>query len=602
MLARTLLIAFTGLLSTASPRSGVSNPSGPSVPPNIVLIVLDDVGLDKLSLYGSTPATGSGWDHTLGSGAVLTETLPAMPTLSWMASEGVRFRHAYSTPLCSPTRAQLLSGRYGHQTGMLHLTQTGTPSSCSGGYPLPHESSPGVPIGLLPQVLKGVGYSTGAFGKWHLAGDGTDLDHPAKCGFDLFVGHMQNNEPTAGQATPNHYSWTRVVKQRGQAATVHAETEFDARKTRTFARGFIERQVAAHTPYFAYVAFNPPHAPFQPPPPETIMNSPTSTYADIKALNGWSDADYANKYKDTLASPPTDCDTATPAHFEARLYYRAQLEAIDWEIRQLLGTTATALTDLANTIILVVGDNGTVAATMQTVETCALPQGAPYPANHGKRFLYEQGIAVPLVVYGPPQYVSQAGQPCDGLVSTVDFWRTLCDLAGATPTIPTDSDSRSFASWLIDPQGTPPPSVRTTVYQEIASRNGFTYAGSTWSPQAPASQPACAEPVTYWRTAISSTGQKYIRRCTPDGATGTPLTCLSGAPLSTGACSLSIECGVPDPCGVSCPPGGPVAPLPREEFYQVFGADPNEVLGACSVFTTAEKNLLRCTISDHSGN
>jgi len=78
-------------------------------PPNVIVVVLDDVGLDQLDVYGGTPAWG--------------ESRARTPVIDQLRASGVLFEHAYSAPLCSPSRAMLLTGRHGFRTGMLNLAE-----------------------------------------------------------------------------------------------------------------------------------------------------------------------------------------------------------------------------------------------------------------------------------------------------------------------------------------------------------------------------------------------------------------------------------------------------------------------------------------------
>ncbi len=586
------LIQGSGSHTTIS--SGFQSSSRVQLAPNIVLIVLDDVGLDKLALYGAVPATGGSWNGLSSGHHPIVETAAALPNLGLISSRGVRFQHAYATPLCSPSRAELLSGLYGHQTGMLHLSETPVIAATGGGCTL-------APVNLLPEVLKSRGYRCGAFGKWHLT-VASDTCHPIQCGFDVFTGHIGNNEsPSDGNAGTNHFHWPLVAATSPctNPPVAHASTLYDADVTRTEARTFIDDH--GSSPFFAYVSFHAPHLPFQLPP--IHMVSP-GTLAEIKALNGWTEDSQYIPGDIAIAYPA--CDTNTPEHFKARLYYKAALESIDWEIGQLLHSNLATLqiTDLENTLVLIVGDNGTPNEIVQSISSGASAQGAPYPANHAKRFIYELGIRVPLIAYGPANLVDRHGLTTDAMVSLVDVWKTLADLAGATPVIPPGSDSQSFAYAMANPGGTAPPGCRTEVYTEIANWNGLFYSGGsqnpTWSPAAPSTYvaPNYNFSVTYNRAVVTSTGMKYIRRCTPDGdQTSASVPCMSGAPLSGGACLPTAPCGVPMWCGYVC--------SGEEEFYQVFGAlnpDPNEVESACSWFTGGEKDVLRCLISDKTGN
>jgi len=143
-------------------------PSAPDGAPNIVVVLLDDVGYAQFGCYGSDIAT---------------------PTFDQLATNGLRFSNFHTTALCSPTRAALLTGRNHHTNGMGRIVEFAS------GFPgydahVPKDS------GFLSEILRGVGYATFAVGKWHLApaGEmtmGSPRDKwPLGRGFDRFYGFL----------------------------------------------------------------------------------------------------------------------------------------------------------------------------------------------------------------------------------------------------------------------------------------------------------------------------------------------------------------------------------------------------------------------------
>ncbi|NYT23139.1 sulfatase-like hydrolase/transferase [Alcaligenaceae bacterium] len=153
----TLALAATALLAACSSDHDSSSPSPvASAKPNILFIVLDDLGVDQLTSYGY-------------GGAVP----PRTPTLNAIAKAGIQFRHAWSMPTCTPTRATLFSGRYPSQTNVLNAVVSTDLANSS---PNPFETT-------LPQLLKTQGYTNALIGKMHLTG--TDLNN----GFNLPYGY-----------------------------------------------------------------------------------------------------------------------------------------------------------------------------------------------------------------------------------------------------------------------------------------------------------------------------------------------------------------------------------------------------------------------------
>ena len=184
-------------------------------PPNIVLILCDDLGYGDLHSYGSAIAT---------------------PNLDRMAQEGVRFRQFYSTSnVCSPARAALLTGRY--------ATRVGVP------YVLSPQDSTGLPLSeeIIAEVLKPAGFSTMCVGKWHLGAQPQYL--PTNRGFDEYYGIPYSNDQEPSILLHN-------------ADVIESPVQLDTltqRYTRE-AVDFIARS-SKHAPFFLYLAHTFPHIP-----------------------------------------------------------------------------------------------------------------------------------------------------------------------------------------------------------------------------------------------------------------------------------------------------------------------------------------------------
>ncbi len=192
-------------------------PAGPDAAfrPNVVLIIADDMGWGDLRSHGNT--------------AVDT------PVLDRLASEGVRVDRFYVDPVCAPTRASLLTGRWHLRTGTLWVTR---------GFETMRSQET-----TLAEILKAGGYATGCFGKWH---NGAHFPHhPNGQGFDAFFGFC------AGHL--NNYFDAKLERNQTpvRAAGYITDALTDA------ALSFIEANRAA--PFFCYLPFNVPHAPFQVP-------------------------------------------------------------------------------------------------------------------------------------------------------------------------------------------------------------------------------------------------------------------------------------------------------------------------------------------------
>ena len=190
-----------------------------------MIILADDLG------YGDLGVTGAPDIQT--------------PSIDGLAAEGVRFTHAYANaPVCSPTRAALLSGQYQQRTGVDRVI-----------YATERDRGMALENLLLPSFLKEAGYATGIIGKWHL---GYPVEHfPTRFGFDEFVGFVVGNIDYFSHTDrlENHDLW------RGE------EEFFDERYFTDLiadeAIDFIDRHAAES--FFLYLPFNAPHDPFQGP-------------------------------------------------------------------------------------------------------------------------------------------------------------------------------------------------------------------------------------------------------------------------------------------------------------------------------------------------
>ena len=277
-LAASLVFAFAGLAGAQHP------PSPELVSENVLVVVADDLGVDMLSAYG------------LGS------DLPSTPTIDALAAGGVVFTNAWSNPVCSSTRATLLTGRYAFRTGVGYLVGPSSALALS-----PTEL-------LLPELLDqtSAGYRHAAFGKWHLGNDSVGgSSAPLLAGFATFLGTDGN----LGIQPQDYFSWTKNVNGESVPASgyVTSDTVDDA----------LDFALNAPEPWFCYLSFHAPHLPFHAPP---------------------------------AGLHQTDLSTAGPPSTDPRPYYKAMIEALDAELGRLLAGLASKLDD---TTIVFVGDNGT---------------------------------------------------------------------------------------------------------------------------------------------------------------------------------------------------------------------------------------------------
>jgi arylsulfatase A len=326
---------------------------------NVVVILVDDMGGADLGCYGST------YHRT--------------PHLDRFAASGVRFTSAYAAcPVCSPTRAALLTGLY---PARLQLTDW-LPGRADRPdqkllRPIFNQSLPPGVI-TIADILKSNGYVTGHFGKWHLGGGDAD---PRKRGFDVSIG----GDNTGAQAT--YFAPFRGPNGRFLPGLEKAAPgEYLTDRLTTEAERFIEQN--RDRPFFVYLAHNAPHIPLQA-KPEVVA-----------------------KYRS--GGPPGTQNNPT---------YAAMIESLDDNVERIL----KKLDDLKlakHTAVIFTSDNGGLSI----LEGPNTPATSNAPFREAKGFLYEGGIREPLLVRWPG--VTRPGSVSDAAVSSIDFLPTIVDLCG----------------------------------------------------------------------------------------------------------------------------------------------------------------------------
>jgi arylsulfatase A len=232
-----LLLASLGILAGAPPAG--SGPAGPGQAsagkPNIILIMADDLGAEGLGCYGSTSYK--------------------TPHLDALAKSGIRFTNGFSTPLCSPSRVELMTGRYGFRTGWTQLINAGADD-----YFDPKKEK------TFGHVLKAAGYATGIAGKWQLAQFQKHPDHVRECGFDesLMWTWQMDGKRTDRYWNPSIWKGGKLLE--GTQDKYGPDLEAD------FVCDFIRRHKAG--PFFFYYPMTLVHNPFEPPPDSKEAKKP----------------------------------------------------------------------------------------------------------------------------------------------------------------------------------------------------------------------------------------------------------------------------------------------------------------------------------------
>ncbi|MDO8683197.1 MAG: sulfatase-like hydrolase/transferase [Armatimonadota bacterium] len=214
-------IAAAPLLTSDS----LAGSSKPSLKPNIVLLIADDMGYGDLGCYGAKDIS--------------------TPNIDRLASEGVRFTQFYTTaPVCAPMRVSMLTGKYPQRTSLATNPDSKNPKAGLS----PNET-------LLPEVLKTAGYATGLIGKWHL-GYAPEF-RPRKQGFDEYFGFL------SGSADYFDHTYRKTEKWMFDNDTEADEPGYMTDLLTNKAVAFIEKH--KNRPFFLYVAYSAPHDPQQAP-------------------------------------------------------------------------------------------------------------------------------------------------------------------------------------------------------------------------------------------------------------------------------------------------------------------------------------------------
>ncbi len=335
---------------------------------NVVLIIADDLGKDFCDIYP---------DHAANT--------VHLTNVRRLLNRGVIFNNAWSNPLCSPTRAGILTGRYSFRTGVGDVVDGPNPKLNINEY-------------IIPKVLNIYspnGISKACIGKWHVTTGGpVGYNYPNTMGFDHFEGSLTGALGQPGQLAIGYNNWTKITNGVSSTCTNYATTE-----NVNNAIAYLNSQPSTK-PFYLQLAFNAPHTPYHLPPMNLIAPN-------------------------TLSGIQSDI-TANPVP-----YFQAMVEAMDTEIGRFFDYLIS-VGKWDNTDIIFIGDNGDDSLVAQT--------------SPSKGSLYQGGVTVPFIVSGPD--VVNPNRISDAMVNTADIFATVLEMFGDTnwqSQIPnTTVDSRSL--------------------------------------------------------------------------------------------------------------------------------------------------------------
>lgn len=340
--------------------------------PNIIFFLVDDLGWSDFSCYGGK----------------YYET----PNIDRFAKQAMRFTSAYAAcPVCSPTRASIMTGKYPQRTGITDWLPGGKPPANS------ILRTPGIPTEMkleevtIPEMLKPLGYRTASIGKWHLGGKGF---LPQDQGFEVNIAGNDRGNPG------NYFGPFNFPNLQGGT-----KDDFITEKLSDAADTFIT-ECAGKTPFFLYF-------------PEYAVHTPLQARRDA-----------IDKYKTKFGDKPFP-----------NPIYAAMVESIDQAFGRLYKTLdRLGITD--NTIIMVTSDNGGLIT--EGRHQSAVTDNSPLRA--GKGHLFEGGIREPLIVSWPG--VTKPGSTCDVPVSSIDYLPTILEMAGGEPPKSGQIDGKSITGLL----------------------------------------------------------------------------------------------------------------------------------------------------------
>ncbi len=365
-----LLIVITGC------KEKQTVTTSPNMSPNIVFILADDLGIESLSSYGGT-------SHQT-------------PNIDKLAMQGMSFTKCFSNPLCSPSRASLITGRYPFKNGLKEVL-----------YSVKQEDSylhPDQPS--FARQLKKAGYATAIAGKWHVS-----LLHKhntiSESGFDQYqVWQIFDKE-----GNKRRRFWAPHINRNGTLITDQVKNRYGPDVDVEFLTDFIKTNAEKKQPFLAYFATPLPHFPWEPTP----------------------DSEDPNSYR-----KPNNEHKGEPKYFPDMMKY---LDKCVGRIMQTLEEQNIA----DNTIVIFLADNGTDRELYSDL-------GVHKEIRGGKGTMTDRGTHVPLMVRWPNHI--KKGSISDNLIDFSDFLPTLCDMAGAP--LPTEMiHGKSFLPQLLGKPGNP---------------------------------------------------------------------------------------------------------------------------------------------------
>lgn len=412
--AAGLLVCSLGVGHDVTAQSLETQSSGTQAPdarPNVVVMMVDDLGFSDLGCYGSEIET---------------------PNLDRLAGGGIRFSQFYNTAKCHSSRVSLLTGQYCIAAGDTSLKHGVTSA----------------------EVLGQAGYSTIMTGKWHLKQEPTDF------GFKRYFGHLSG--------ACNYFKGDKTFRLNGEPWTVPDQGFYTTTANIDYSLKFLDEvrdQEQSGSPWYLYVAFNAPHAPLQALPEDyakyegrydvgwdAIRDRRIAKQHELGLLDSSLQPSPRPRHVPQWSSLSEDRKTFENKRMTT---LAAMIDRVDQEVGRLI-ENLKANGELDNTIIWFVSDNGACPYDRTSTRIDALPTDGSVswsdstgwawarnsPFRYYKQNQFEGGISTPSIVHWPAGLKSTPGSIVRQPAHLIDIMPTLAELAGTE--IPASMNERDL--------------------------------------------------------------------------------------------------------------------------------------------------------------
>ncbi|MEZ6121704.1 MAG: sulfatase [Planctomycetaceae bacterium] len=383
---RMVVVPLLALVFLTEHSAAAAQDSADGRRPNFVFFLVDDLGWADLSCFGSS----------------FHET----PNIDALAASGMRFTSAYAAcPVCSPTRASIMTGRHPVRVDITDWIPGSTADRAYNARFQQIEDRDNLALEetTIAEALHAADYQTFFAGKWHLGSNGF---LPTDQGFDFNLGGHDKGSPPGGYYAPF----------KNPQLPDHEPGEYLTERLTKESVSFLKAR-NRQQPFLLYLSFYNVHTPIQP------YHKRVDHYRD-KATK---------TFTDPAPEPIAERRGLSRAR-QDNVEYASMVAAVDDSV----GAITAALDELKlsdNTVVMFFSDNGGLCTLRQPGSTCNLP------LRSGKGWLYEGGIREPMIVRVPG--MTKPGSTCDQPVISMDFYPTILELAGlpAQPTNHADGTS-----------------------------------------------------------------------------------------------------------------------------------------------------------------